>query len=115
MSLKINWNDAWESIPLDAADELIEIFREKLQPTHPLQNAQFFPVAKLWRRWKYLLDDDDDPETLWILDFEKKKRVKGKTVYWFKKLESQEELDQIFHEDLQWWIQCMKDAGAWNE
>jgi len=67
------------------------------------------------RRWRYLLEDEENSEILWLLDFDRKKRIKGRTCYWFKKLESQEELDQILHEDLQWWIQYMKDAGAWNE
>jgi hypothetical protein len=46
---------------------------------------------------------------------DKKKRIKGKTCYWFKRLESQDELDRILDEDLQWWVQYMKDAGAWEE
>jgi len=46
---------------------------------------------------------------------DKRKKIKGKTCYWFKRIETQEELDQILDEDLQWWIQYMKDAGAWEE
>jgi hypothetical protein len=115
MALRIKWNDAWESIPLEFADDVIERIRENLQPSHPLREIDFFPTAKLWRRWRYLLEDENDSERLWLLDMEKKKRIKGKTCYWFKKLESQEELDRILDEDLQWWVQYMKDAGAWEE
>ena len=50
-----------------------------------------------------------------LLDMDKKKRIKGKTCCWFEKLASQDELDRILDEDLRWWIQCMKDAGALEE
>ena len=115
MSLTINWNDAWEDVPLEFADGVIARIREDLQPTHPLKKINFFPAAKLWRRWRYLLEDEDDSNILWLLDMEQKKRIKGKTCYWFKKLESQDELDRILEEDRQWWIKYMKDAGAWEE
>jgi hypothetical protein len=115
MALRIKWNDAWESIPLEFASDVIERIREDLQPSHPLRGVEFFPVAKLWRRWRYLLEDENDQNILWLLDMDKKKRIKGKTCYWFKKLESQDDLDRILEEDQQWWIQYMKDAGAWEE
>jgi hypothetical protein len=115
MSLNIKWNDAWESIPLEFSSGLLENIRENLQATHPLRRVKFFPVGKLWRRWRYLLEDEDDSKILWLLDMERKKRIKGKTCYWFQKLDSQEELDRILNEGLQWWIQYMKDAGAWQD
>jgi hypothetical protein len=92
-----------------------EYIPQVLQPTHPLREIDFFPSAKLWRRYKFLLEDENDAEILWLLDMDKRKRIKGKTCYWIKKVESQDELDPILLEDLQWWIQCMKDAGAWQE
>ena len=115
MSLIIKWNDAWESIPLEFVDDIKEFFEWRLQPTHPLREIDFFPAAKLWRRHKYLLEDDNNSEILWLIDFDRKKRIKGKTCYWIKKIESQEELDTVLHDDLQWWIQYMKDAGSWEE
>jgi hypothetical protein len=115
MALSITWNDAWEPIPLEFASNVIDQIRQDLQPTHSLRDVDFFPAGKLWRRWRYLLEDENNPEILWLLDMEKKKRVKGKTCYWFKKLESQDELNRILDEDLQWWVQYMKDAGAWEE
>jgi len=115
MALIIKWNDAWEDIPLEFADDVIGYIREALQPTHPLRGIEFFPAAKLWRRYKYLLEDENDSKILWLLDMDKKKRIKGKTCYWIKKIASQDELDAILLEDLQWWIQYMKDAGAWEE
>lgn len=57
MALSIKWNDAWESIPLEFASEVIERIREDLQTSHPLRDVDFFPAAKLWRRWRYLLED----------------------------------------------------------
>jgi len=115
MALAIRWNDAWESIPLEFAESIVERIREDLQPSHPLRKVDFFAAAKLWRRWRYLLEDENDPDVLWLLDMDKRKKIKGKTCYWFKRIETQEELDQILDEDLQWWIQYMKDAGAWEE
>ena len=115
MALIIKWNDAWEDIPLEFVDDVIDRIREDLQASHPLRDIEFFPTAKLWRRSRYLLEDNQNSEILWLLDMDKKKRVKGKTCYWFKKLESQDELDRILDEDLQWWIQYMKDAGAWED
>jgi hypothetical protein len=115
MALSIKWNDAWEDIPLEFADGIIERIREDLQPTHPLRGIDFLPAAKLWRRWRYLLEDENDSNILWLLDMDKKKRIKGKTCYWFKKLESQDELDRILDEDFQWWVKYMKDAGAWEK
>lgn len=86
-----------------------------MQPAHPLKKTEFTPVAKLWRRRKYLLELEDDSATLWLLDMHRRKRIKGKTCYWFKKLTTQDELDAVLQEDLKWWVQYMKDAGAWNE
>ena len=45
----------------------------------------------------------------------KKKRIKGKTCYYFKKFDSQVELDAMMQSDYEAWVQYMKDAGAWNE
>lgn len=115
MTPVIKWNDAWESVPPEYADDIAMHIKSDLQQSHPLRQVEFIPVAKLWRKWKYLLEDVSDSEALWLLDMDKKKRFKGKTCYWFKKMESQEELDEILRNDLQWWIQYMKDAGAWNE
>jgi len=114
MALSIKWNDAWESVPFEYADEIAARIKDDMQPAHPLKKMEFTPVAKLWRRWKYLLESDDDSATLWLLDMHKKKRIKGKTCYWFKKLTAQDELDAVLQEDLKWWVQYMKDAGAWN-
>ncbi len=115
MAPSIKWNDAWESVPIEYADEIATRIKDDLQPSHPLRQIDFFPVAKLWRKLKYLLEDESDPAGLWLLDMHKKKRIKGKTCYWFKRMDSQKELDEILRDDLQRWIHYMKDAGAWNE
>jgi len=115
MALRIKWNDAWEPIPHEFASDVIERILADLQTSHPLRDIDFFPAAKLWRQWRYILEDRNDPSILWLLDMGKKKRIKGKTCYWFNKLESQDELDRILDEDLNWWVQYMKAAGAWEE
>ena len=116
MSVTIHYNDAWESIPLEFADSVLEFFYQDLQQTHPLREYDLFPLAKCWRKYKYLVTEKDpSSELLWVLDFEKKKRVKGKTCYYFKQMETQKELDLILQEDYEWWVQYMKDAGAWEE
>jgi len=52
---------------------------------------------------------------LWVLDLGKKKRIRGKTCFFFKRLETQQELDALLKADYDAWVQDMKDAGAWEE
>ncbi len=111
---QIKYNDAWESIPLDCVDGVIEFFDARLQPTHPLRQYKLFPLAKCWRKYKYLIEEEEPTEKLWVLDMHKQRRIKGKTCYHFKLLESQEELDEMLQKDYEEWVQYMKDAGAWN-
>lgn len=111
---KITLNDAWEMVPLDCADDVIDFFDRELQPSHPLRAFKLFPVAKCWRRYKYLVEEEEPSENLWVLDLERKKRIKGKTCYFFKRIETQEELDAMLKDGYQAWVQYMKDAGAWN-
>ena len=111
---KINYNDAWESIPLECVDDVIEFFNRELQPTHPLRSFKLFPIAKCWRRYKYLVEEEDPSDLLWVLDMQRKKRIRGKTCYYFKRMETQEELDAMLRADYEAWVQYMKDAGAWN-
>jgi len=114
MQPKITYNDAWESIPLECADDVIEFFNRELQPTHPLRSFKLFPVAKCWRRHKYLVEEEDPSDILWVLDMHRKKRIRGKTCYYFKRMETQEELDAMLRADYEAWVQYMKDAGAWH-
>jgi hypothetical protein len=115
MQPQITFNDAWESIPLDCVDDFIEFFNRALQPTHPLREYKLFPVAKCWRRDKYLVEEEEPSEILWVLDMHRKKRIRGKTCYYFKRIETQEELDAMLRSDYDAWVQYMKDAGAWEE
>ena len=115
MSFSIHYNDAWESMPLDAADDFIAFFDRVLQPTHPLRKFKLFPVAKCWRKDKFLIEEEEPSDLLWVLDLEKKMQIRGKNVFYFKQLTTQDELDILFQQDLEEWIQDMKDAGAWEE
>ena len=114
MQPQITFNDAWESIPLACVDDVIEFFNRKLQPTHPLRKYKLFPVAKCWRRDKYLVEEEEPSEILWVLDMHRKKRIRGRTCYYFKRIETQEELDAMLRSDYDAWVQYMKDAGAWE-
>jgi hypothetical protein len=114
MQPQIHFNDAWDSIPLECVDDVIEFFELRLQATHPLRAFKLFPLAKCWRKYKYLIEEEESSDLLWVLDMEKKKRIKGKTCYYFKKIESQEELDSMMKSDYADWVQYMKDAGAWH-
>lgn len=115
MSISIHYNDAWESIPLSAADDFIAFLDRTLQPKHPLRKFKLFPVAKCWGKDKFLIEEQEPSDLLWVLDLEKKKKIQGKTIFSFKQLTTQEELDILFQKDLEEWIQDMKDAGAWEE
>lgn len=112
--MKITFNDAWEMIPLGCADDFIEFFDHKLQPTHPLRSFKLFPIAKCWRRERYLVEEEEPSDLLWVLDLDRKKRIRGKTYYYFKRIETQEELDAMLRADYEIWVQYMKDAGAWH-
>ena len=111
----IEFNDAWESIPLEYADDIIAYFDRVLQSAHPLRAFKLFPVAKCWRKEKYLVEEEEPSDMLWVLDLERKKRIRGKTCFFFKRLETQQELDALLKADYDAWVQYMKDAGAWEE
>jgi len=114
MRPQITYNDAWESIPFEFIDTVIEFFDQELQPTHPLRSFKLLPVAKCWRRYKYLVEEEGPSDILWVLDMERKKRIRGKTCYYFKRIETQEELNAMLRADYETWVQYMKDAGAWH-
>ena len=114
MQMKITYNDAWESVPLAVVDDVIEFFERELQPAHPLRAFKLFPAAKCWRRNKYLVEEEEPSDILWVLDLQRKKRIGGKTCYYFKRIETQEELDAMLRADHEAWIQYMKAAGAWH-
>ena len=115
MKPQITYNDAWESIPLEYVDDFIAFVDRKLQPAHPLRSFELFPVAKCWRKEKYLVEEESQSDILWVLDMHRKIRVKGKTCYYFKRLETQEELDTLMKGDYEAWVKTMKAAGAWQE
>ena len=112
---QIKYNDAWEMIPLEFVDDVIEFLDMRLQPTHPLRQYELLPIAKCWRKEKYLIEEEKPSDKLWCLDLERKRRVKGRTCYYFKLIESQEELDEILEQDYRTWVQHMKEIGSWNE
>ena len=115
MQPRITFNDAWEMIPLTYADDYLAFLDRNLQASHPRRAFKLFPVAKCWRQEKYLLEEEAPSDLLWVLDMEKKMRIRGKTCFYFKRLETQEELDAMLQADNDAWVQYMKDAGAWNE
>ena len=95
MQPKINYNDARESIPLAVVDDVIDFFNRELQPSHPLRAFRLFPVAKCCRRFKYLVEEEESSDVLWVLDLDRKKRIRGKTCFYFKRIETQKELDAM--------------------
>ncbi len=115
MQPRIKFNDAWGMIPLEFADEVIEFFDHKLQPSHPLRAFKLFPIAKCWRKHRYLVEEMESSDLLWVLDFGRRRRIKGKTFYHFMRIETQAEMDALLKADCEEWVQSMKDAGAWNQ
>ena len=43
---------------------------------------------------------------------DRKKRIQGKTCFYFKRIETQGELDVILRADYEAWVQYMRDAGV---
>lgn len=115
MQLRIEYNDAWESIPLEFVDDVLAFLDHELQPSHPLRSFQLFPVGKCWRKHKYLMEEEEPSELLWVLDLHRKQRIRGKTCYSFKRIESQNELNALLRSDLAAWVKAMKAAGAWED
>ena len=115
MRPKITYNDAWEPIDLAFVDNVLAYFDRQLQPAHPLRSFKLFPLAKCWRKQKYLIEEEEPSDRLWVLDMHRKKRVRGKTCFYFKQFETQKDLDSMLRGDYEAWVQYMKDAGAWNE
>lgn len=114
--LYLKCNDPWDLIPLEYADDFIEVLNDRLQSHHPLRAYKLFPVAKCWRRKRFLVEEEEPSDNLWVLDFEKrKKRVHGKNCYWYALIKTQAELDALLQSDHEEWVQYMKDAGAWVE
>ncbi len=114
MQPRITFNDAWASVPLAYVDDVIAFLARELQLSHPLRSFKLFPVAKCWRQDKYLLEEEESSDVLWVLDMGKKMRIRGRTCFCFKRLETQEELDAMLQADYEAWAQHMKDAGAWH-
>lgn len=112
--MNITLNDAWDLIPFEFVDDVVAFFDAELQPTHPLRAHKIFPIAKRSRESKYLIKDENAPGIVWVLDMRKKRRIRGKTCYDFKQLESQVEVDEMMKKDHEEWVQFMKEAGAWN-
>jgi hypothetical protein len=115
MQPKITYNNAWESIPLECVDDVKEFFNHELQPTHPLRSFKLFPIAKCWRKYKYLVEEEEPSDLLWVLDMKRKQRIRDKTCYYFKRIKTQEELDAMLKADCEAWVQYMRDVGAWHE
>ncbi len=72
MQPTIYYNDAWEGVPLDFATDFIEF----LQSSHPLRDYRLVPLAKCWRKEKYLVEEEVSSDRLWVIDLEKKKRIR---------------------------------------
>ena len=64
---------------------------------------------------QYLVEEEEPSDLLWVLDMDRKKRLRGKTCYYFKRIETQEELDAMLKADYQWWVQYMKTRERGTE
>jgi hypothetical protein len=113
MNVQFRYNDAWSSV--ECTEEVYAFIKTKLQRNHPLKSVDFYPMANRWRSSKFFIQAEDDSSRLWLLDLDRKERIGGKVLCYFKEIETQSEFDEILRDDLTWWTQYMKDAGAWNE
>lgn len=109
----VTYNDAWESVY--RTDVVAEQIVHSLEPQHPLRSISFTPLAKLWRRETFIIEQDDDTGKNWLLDFHRRSRRNGKRIVFFRTIKDQADMDTILHDGLKWWVQYMKDAEAWNK
>ena len=112
-AIRLGFNDGWEGTWSEHADGILEYIDARLQPGHPMRKTQWYPASKLWRRHTYILEKKKHDGTFWLLDFHRRKRVQGKSFVYFKQIEDQAEMDEILRKGLEYWVQEMKDRGAW--
>ena len=113
--MHVKLSDAWDDIWLEAADSHIGYIRSYLEESHPLTEIYIFPIAKRMREEVYIIEDNDNRGRFWLLDLNKRKRIKGKSYVWFSEFKSQEEIDGLMKEDYLKWIEYAKSIGAYEE
>ena len=77
--------------------------------------AQVFSAREKVEAAPILIEHDDDADLVWFLDLTKKRRIKGKMLYAFKQLNTEEEIQIMLDKDYEAWVEYMKSAGAWEE
>lgn len=97
--------EPWQMVPLEFADDAIAFLKAKLQPHHPLQEYALFPFLKREDRQIWIVEKEDDDGTTWLLDLTRKRRLKGRTIYAFRQLADNDELEQLIQQDHQEWIE----------
>jgi len=108
----VTHNDAWESVY--RADVVSDQIKHSLELQHPLRSFPFTPLAKLWRRETFIIKQDDNADKYWLLDFHRRSKRNGKRIVFFRVIKDQADMHTILQDGLEWWMQYMKDAGAWN-
>jgi hypothetical protein len=101
--------EPWQMVPLEFAEDTIAFLKSKLQPHHPLQEQELFPFLNREDRQAWILEKEDDDGTTWLLDLTQKRRFKGRTIYAFRQLSDNDELEQLIKHDHQQWLDQFDD------
>jgi hypothetical protein len=101
--------EPWQMVPLEYADDAIAFLKAKLQPHHPLQEQELFPVLKREDCQIWIVEKENDDGTTWHLDLTRKRRFKGHTIYAFRELMDNDELEQLIQNDHQQWLAQFDD------
>lgn len=101
--------EPWQMVPLEFAEDTIAFLKSKLQPHHPLQEQELFPFLNREDRQAWILEKEDEDGTTWLLDLTQKRRFKGRTIYAFRQLSDNDELEQLIKHDHQQWLDQFDD------
>jgi hypothetical protein len=101
--------DPWLMVPLEVVDAALEFLEARLQPHHPLREQSMFPMLKREDAQIWVVTKEEDDGTMWLLDLTKKRRLKGRTIYSYRQLDGDDDLQALIQQDHQLWLDSFPD------
>ena len=101
--------DPWLVVPLEVVDAALEFLDARLQPHHPLREQSLFPMLKRGDAQIWVVTKHEDDGTMWLLDLTKRRRHKGRSIYSFRQLAGDDDLQALIQKDHQLWLDSFPD------